>query len=256
MRILPPNPLLQRRRGLSFLAKGSAIAACAAIACGCAKFPAGGETLNTHLIFRMKVAGHIKNGPTETGSNYIYIVAVNPSLDLNPTTQGPVPVIAPPWGNGFVAGNATHFIRYDYVQPFPYSVYKFANQDMIAYGLTGTPVATVNPGPEGDTLQFEVDLSQITPTGLQPADLQSVQVNFLTMDRIPQGNDTGSKIWDGLGDSRNVSTVSFWVTIPLNTSRIYSNADLTPPEQEPSGDLSPNDPDLDIIDWSVEVRRP
>jgi hypothetical protein len=231
------------------------LAALAVLPVACAKFPANGETQNTHLIFRMEVAGHIKNGPWETGANYIYMVAVYPSVDLFPTQQGPIPVIAPPWGNGFVAGNATHFIQYDFVQPYPYTVYKFANPDMLAWGITGPPLIVVTPDQNSTFIQFEIDLSQITPDGVQPADLQSVLVNFLTMDKVPQGNQTTTKLWDALGDGRTPDGINQFVRIPLTTSRTYlGSRDF--PDLEPEGDVQTGDPDLDIVDWSVEVRRP
>lgn len=252
MRILPPNSLLQRRSGLNLFA----LAGCALTLSSCAKFPAGGGGQNTHLRFHMEVAGHIKNGPTEL-VNYIYMVAINPSTDPSPITQGPVPVIAFPWGNGFVAGNATHFIRYDFAQASPYSIWRFATPDLLAYGNTGSPVIVVPVAENGNTIEFEVDMSQILPNGVtDPSTLQSIQVNFLTMDRAPRDNDPGPKIWDALGDARNPSTISFWVNIPLNVSRRYQNSDLSGFEQEPSGDVSPNDPDLDIVNWWVDVIRP
>jgi hypothetical protein len=101
-------------------------------------------------------------------------------------------------------------------------------------------------------LQFEIDLSQITPQGGDPALLQSVQVNFLTMNRRPQGNDTGQKIWDALGDGRTPNGVNEFVRIPLTTSRVWTNTDI---DIEPPTSDCP-DPDLDIVNWSVEVRRP
>lgn len=220
---------------------------------GCAKFPVGGGAQNTHLIFTMRVAGHIRNGtlPGEP-TPYIYMVAVNPSTDLFPTVQGPVPVISAPWGNGMVAGNATHFIRYLLAQPYPYTVYQFTTPDLLQYGATGTPVNTLDPGQNGSVLQFEIDLSQITPNGVDPATLQSVQVNFLTMDRIPQGGDPNGKFWDALGDGHDPNSVNDYVRIPLTSSAIYNNQSFQ--DLEVPGDTP--DPNLDIIDWSVEVRKP
>ncbi len=218
---------------------------------GCAKFPGTTAAQNTRLIFTMTVAGRIKNAQ-DTPVSYVYIVAVNPSLDANPTETGPEPVVAPPWGNGFVAGHATHFVRYDIGQSPHYLVYKFTNPDMTAWGATGSPVLSTEPGPQGATLQFEIDLSQIAPNGVNPQDLQSVQVNFLTMDRVPQGNDSGQKFWDALGNGFDPNSVNDYVRIPLNVSRTYTNADFQ--NLEPANDVP--DPDLDIVAWSVEVRKP
>lgn len=218
---------------------------------GCAKFPVGPSTQNVHLIFKMTVAGHIKDGSQAGESPYIYMVAVNPSVQLFPTATGPLPVVTPPWGNGFVAGNATHFIQYALGQLGAYTVYVFTTPDLQQFGPTGVPISSTSPG-GGRTIEFEIDLSQITPTGVVTADIQSVQVNFLTMNRRPQGSDTGAKLWDALGDGHDPNSVNDYVRIPLTSSRIWTNTDFS--DVEVTGDVP--DPDLDITDWSVEVRRP
>lgn len=254
MRILPSNPVLQRRRGLACVraAFKLLLLSLALVSTSCARFPAVGGGQNVHLVFTMTVAGHIQDGSENGEAPYIYMVAVNPSTDLFPTVTGPQPVIAPPWGNGFVAGNATHFIQYWLAQAAPYSVYKFTAPDLLQYGITGVPVSTSGPGPNGATIQFEIDISQITPTGVDPTTLQSVQVNFLTMDRAPTGSYSGQKFWDALGNSQDPNSVNDYVRIPLTSSRVYSNADFQ--DLEPGNDC-PN-PNLDIVNWSVEVRRP
>lgn len=246
MRILPPNSVFLGRRILRAILG----AALALVALGCAKFPAGGSTQNVHLIFTMTVAGHIRDG-TQAGETtpYIYMVAVNPSTDLFPTVVGPEPVVAQPWGNGFVAGNATHFIQYGLSQLSPYTVYQFITPDLLSYAPNGVPI---NTSTTTTTLQFEIDMSQITPTGGDPSLFQSVQVNFLTMDRAPTGSYSGSKFWDALGDGHDPNSVNDYVRIPLTSSRTYTNADFN--DLEPQGDTV--DPNLDIISWSVEVRRP
>jgi hypothetical protein len=232
--------------------RGLASLGCILAAASCAKFPANGSTQNIHLIFKMTVAGHIKDGSVQGESPYIYIIAVNPSTDLFPTVSGPKPVVAQPWGNGFVAGGATHFIQYALGQVGPYTVYEFTTPALDQFAATGVPINTVSPGPNGTTLEFEIDLSQITPNGTLTSDLQSVLVNFLTMNRRPQGGDTGQKLWDALGDGHDPNTVNDYVRIPLTSSRIFTNSDFQ--DLEVPGDVP--DPDLDIVNWSVEVRRP
>ena len=116
----------------------------------CAKFPDtpdAGE--GPRLIFRLKVDGKIRFGTENNvqSSPYIYMVALNPSELDNPTTQGPIPVIAPPWGNGFVAGNATHFIWWDPTQASPFTLYKFTNADLTQWSAVGVPINAVNASP-------------------------------------------------------------------------------------------------------------
>jgi hypothetical protein len=232
---------------------GRAIAVgCAMLALtGCAKFPVTAATQHTRLIFTMTVAGHIRDGSQTAETPYIYLVAVNPSTDLFPTTQGPQPVIAPPWGNGLVAGGVTHFISYSLQQSPHYFIYKFTDPGLSTWGPVGAPLQFDEPNGTA-TIRFEIDTSQIAPSLVNPDTLQSVQVNFLTMNRQPQGNDTGSKFWDALGNGTDPGSVNDYVRIPLTASQTFTNADFQ--DLEPQGDVP--DPDLDIVNWSVEVRKP
>lgn len=216
-----------------------------AVATSCAKFPAGGGgAVGTRLIFSFRLA-------EAPNPNFVYIVALRPSTELSPITQGPIPVIASPWGNGFVAGNATHYVRWDVSKSPDYLVFAFQDPDLLNYFEIGVPVSyhVLNPGER--EIRFELELSQIVPAGIAEQ-YQSIQVNFLTQDVIPQGGSAG-KYWDALGDGRLPSGINQYVTIPLKTAGIYDNArfqDLEPPD-----DVIPNvDPSLDIVDWSVEIR--
>lgn len=214
------------------------------LAGGCAKFPSTGAGPQTkRLVFKMTVAGTLRPG-------YVYIVALRPSNDLNPTTQGPIPVIAPPWGNGFVAGNAKYFVRWDAIQSPQYNLYAFRDAQLNEWFLLGAPVNFVDVPTNGRTLQFEIDLSQIAPTPADALLYKSIQVNFLTMDRVPQGTG-GSKSWDALGNGALPSEINSYVSIPLQNAGVYDNTRFF--NLEPSGDNP--DPDLDIVDWSIEVRN-
>ena len=221
------------------------IAALGLAGLGCAKVPGGGGVAgSTRLVFRMEVAREIRPG-------YIYMVAVRPSTDLNPPEQGPIPVIAPPWGNGFVAGTVTHFVMWADTQSPRYLIYQFRpGTNLIEYFAIGSPINFIDVNPGEKVLRFEMDLTQVAPDVATAATYQSVQLNFLTMDRIPQGT-TGTKNWDALGDSRLPTEVNSPITIPLRTSGIYDNARFQ--NLEVPADVA--DPDLDIVDWSVEVRR-
>lgn len=211
----------------------------------CAKLPdtsSGGS--GTRVAFTLQVAREIR-------PNYIYMVALRPSTDLNPPEQGPIPVIAPPWGNGFVAGTVTHFVMWSNTQSPRYLIYKFRpGTNLIEYFAVGAPVGYIDVNAGERTLRFEIDLSQIAPDAATAATYQSLQVNFLTMDRIPQGAG-GSKSWDALGDGRLPSEINTPITIPLRTSGVYDNTRFL--NLEPSGDTP--DPDLDIDDFVVEVNK-
>lgn len=217
---------------------------------GCAKYPDVPDAASTRLIFTMTVSGAIRTGQ-EVGGNgipYIYMVAMRTSTDAVPTTGGPVPVIAPPWGNGYVAGNSTHFVWWDPTATSDYLLYKFLDIQLNNRIIVGVPVSVENVGVGSRRIRFEILLTQLVDDPLDADLLQSMQVNFLTMDRIPQ---TGTnKEWDALGNNSIPSEINSFIRIPLDINGIYNNQ--TANQLEPQGD-QPN-PDLDISDWSVEVR--
>lgn len=226
----------------------------AVLASGCARTPTGATGAGTRLVFTMKVEGHI-HGSIAGESPFVYIVAMHFSKDSNPTTTGPIPVVSPPWGNGFVAGNCNYFLRWDPASsPSGYLLYRFDPNDLTLtnYSVVGTPIVTQVVPSGGTTIQFSIDLSQLGYSASDLAALKSVQLNYLTMDRVPQGGDTGQKVWDALGDPRTASGVNTWITVPLNVAKGYgprfgSFTGLVSPGVVPS-------PDLDIVDFSVEVQ--
>jgi len=183
------------------------------------------------------------------------MVAINPSLEENPIEQGPIPVIGPPWGNGFVAGQCEYFVWFNPQVSPRYGIYQFADDLLNQYAIVGTPITSENIVEGAQRLRFEFDLSQLFPDPEVAASIKTLQFNFLTMDRIPQ---TGiEKFWDANGDARSglSQDINQPIPIPLRTSAIYDNARAF--IKEPANDVSgANDPDLDIIDWSIEVRLP
>ncbi|MEQ1823915.1 MAG: hypothetical protein ABL949_15515 [Fimbriimonadaceae bacterium] len=211
---------------------------------GCAKIPGTGAGAGgTRLIFKMTVG-------REINPNYIYMVALRPSNDPNPPELGPIPVIAPPWGNGFVAGECTHFVEWANSLPRKYELFSFRDTTLVEYRSIGNPVVFRDVATGDKVIQFELELTQLVSLPADADLLESLQFNFFTMDRIPIGL-SGSKNWDALGDGRLASEINFPITIPLRTSGTYDNARFS--NREPNGDVA--DPDLDIVDWSVEVQR-
>lgn len=213
---------------------------------GCARYPAGGSIGSSkQLIFTLKTAGPIN-------PNYVYIVALTPLTDPNPTTQGPIPVITAPWGNGFVAGGVTHFVRWDPTTSPRYLLYKFTDTGLLNFVTVGAPFLYDDLLSGGNQLRFSLTLSQLLPTGASEGDYATLQVNFLTMDRIPQGSFGGSKVWDALGDSSTVSGANQFINVNLRVAGVYNN--IRYGGLEPTGDTA--DPALDLQDFSVEVRNP
>jgi hypothetical protein len=214
---------------------------------GCAKFPLSGGSDTKRLRFIIRFNSAIN-------PNYVYIVAINDANDETGVQGGPIPVIAPPWGNGFVAGKATHFIVFG---NFPgtgggYLIYKFTDPNLVNYVPIGLPVSYVIPDFDDDTLEFEIDLAQIRPPPADAKDIFALQVNILTMDRVPTDpGDTNPKIWDAFGNSTDPLSINDYITIDVTIDRTYSNADLN---IEPTGDTSL--PPIDIVDFSIQIRSP
>ncbi|MBC8064023.1 MAG: hypothetical protein H7Y17_04285 [Chlorobia bacterium] len=242
--------------------KGVLLALAGLVLAGCAKFPGSGTAgANTQVKFTMTVAGRIK-------PNYIYVVAIRWAKDVSPFDgdRGPVPIIAVPWGNGIVAGRANVFVKWDSAQFPNYKVFEFT--DPIPDGsppVNGTayltnyeeksiPLNTRDIGDNDRTIEFTLDMSQIAQNSGDIPLLRTLQVNFLTMDRVPLANDPGSKFWDGIGDNDSVFGLGNFINVSLDSGTDYSNNGLPQAGIETQGDVP--DPDLDIIDWTIQVNRP
>jgi hypothetical protein len=211
---------------------------------GCAKFPANGAGSSTkRVIFTMTMAQPIN-------TNYVYLVAIHASTDVNPTTQGPIPIISQPWGNGFVAGTVDLFVRWDPLTSPNYQIYRFQDTNLTQYIPVGAPISSTPVNSGSNTISFQLDINQIASSVAQAPLLQSLQVNFLTMDRVPQGSDPGSKTYDALGKTDDLTQINDFVVIPLNRAAIYNNSNFN--NLEPASDTP--DPALDITNWQVEVR--
>ena len=202
---------------------------------GCARTPAGvSAQVKRQLLVQMTVRGTINQN-----DHYFFAIDATGS-----TAQGPVPVIAPPWGNGWGAGSITHYVQVDVLQPSFYGFYQFQTGSLLASTYLGTPLA-FDPIQNTNTIRFTLDLDQIKDSsGALP---NQINVNFINTDRIPlDPNDRSSKLVDALGFQG-----SNYITLNVQSSHLYRNADSVEPES--AGDVA--DPDLDITDWQVEVRN-
>lgn len=209
----------------------------------CARFPdtptAGGVR---RIVVEVEVAGRIR-------PDYHYFVLFNLSNDST-GQSGPVPVVAPPWGNGFAAGAFTHFMRFDNLQPAGgYALYRVQpNTNLSVFQYLGAPRFSEPVGAESSRLRFEIDLTQLIPNPVDAQQMRFIQLNIVATDRIPiDPNDLTPKVVDALGDP--ALGVSQYLNLRIDQNRIVRNADTN---LEPRGDAP--DPDLDIVDWRVEVR--
>lgn len=219
------------------------------ILAGCAKFPGGGTLVDTkRLRFSATVQGSLRTGLEQGGSGlpYVYVVALNLSTEDVPTTTGPIPIVVPS-GNGIVAGEATHFILWNPLSSPQYQIFRFRDQTLTEYFQTGVPIVSTPTNVGDRTLEFEIDLSQLVPAN-EVDNYRSVQVNVLTMNNTNTSG--GGRLWDALGDGRISTEINAPFTFRLNTAQTYTNANQG--NFEPSGDTP--DPDLDLVDWTIEVR--
>jgi hypothetical protein len=207
------------------------------LAAGCARFPQNASPVTgKRLIITLTVAGEID-------PNYHYYVAFDTSGTSAP---GPLPVVAKPWGNGWGTGNITNYVVYDGLQPQGYGVYRIVpGTDLLTKEYVGPPVSWVSPPAGANRLQFTIDLAQLATTAVPVDKIDLVNINFITTDVVPlDPNASVDKHYDALGPVGND-----FITISVKTNQTYSNSQTA--VEGPDDVALPN---LDIIDWSVEVQ--
>lgn len=214
------------------------LAALLVFAAGCARFPSNATPVTgKRLIITMTVAGQID-------PNYHYYVAFDTS---GSPTPGPLPVVGSPWGNGWGTGNITNYVVFDQLQPQGgYGVYRIVpGTNLLGNVYVGPPISSVIPPSGANKLNFTIDLGQLATSELPAADIDLVNINFITTDVIPlDPNFPGPKFYDGLGAQGNN-----FVTISVTTNQTYTNSKSN---VEGAGDVPI--PNLDIVDWTIEVQ--
>lgn len=215
---------------------------------GCARFPDTPSVTGVRrLTVEVQVAGRIR-------PDYSYFVLFNLSNDPD-GREGPLPVVLPPWGNGFAAGAFTHFVRFDQFQPQGgYALYRvLPNSNLQGFEYLGVPLRAEPVGTDTNHLRFEIDLVQFIPDVPTARAMRFIQLNLIATDRVPTDpNDLTPKNWDALGDSR--LGTSQYLSLRIDQNRIFRNSEVGPSVREVEGDV--RDPDLDIVDWRLEVRSP
>jgi hypothetical protein len=234
-------------------------------AAGCARYPENRDTgPGKQILVTLRVRGRVQ--PPDALQPYYYFVLINRTDNL--TDPGPVPVVSTPWGNGFAAPaqagaqGFVGFVRFDRFQPQGYGVYRVAvingqldNPVNNRFEYLGPPDAFA-PIDAGDaTLSFRLDLAR-----LPNPDARYLQFNLLATNNIPFASDDpfAPKLWDALGDG-TTGEINVPVTIDTtqNTVRTNANSGQIEPERDVRERLDGprvDEPNLDIVDWSVEIR--
>jgi len=218
---------------------------------GCAKFPENGGERSKRLSFTITLADEARLGlPGDSrGGAYYYFVCI----DTDPAPgNGPIPVIAAPWGNGYAAGRFDFFVV---IGPFngqpvgQYVVYRVLDpgtQNQVV--AQGAPVRVTTPQLGDRVLQFGLDINQITLPA-QPNPTQ-VQVNILTTNQIPTDPNGSypSRLWEALGNGQ-AGELNRFITLDLLQDVTYDNAYFG--NLEPTGDVA--DPTLDVTNFVIQI---
>ena len=238
---------------------------------GCAKSPSNGSSSpvsGPQLQISMTVNGTLNPA-------YYYYVLFNVNNAPGPggsSITGPVPVVFPPYGNGFAAGAFTNYVEYHGSQP--------GGTNFGYYGITSdllTPVSLgqsrlINPQANGQTLSFQLPLAYL---GNVTADnINDIEINFVATNIVPLPTDTlyPNKAFDALYQTNQLGNNSKFLTLIVRTpggavqSAIYQNSTLN---IEPTGDVAVSDGNgnpqsavgvtgvdtnaLDISDFSIKL---
>jgi hypothetical protein len=209
---------------------------------GCARSPGDGGAQPTHqLIVQLTVAGRVQ-------PSLFYDVALDVTGDQG---SGPIPIVGPPWGNGFVTGTVTHFVR---IQGTQAQVFQFRpDTNLLEYESLGRPFDfRFQAG--SSTVTVTLDLDTLVPDA---SALTNVNVNMIATDTVPLDPQfPGPKLVDGFGSAGNR-----FLTIPVFATRVFTNRDFTVPLEPPNDVIrapsltTADAPDLDIVDWRIEVLR-
>lgn len=206
---------------------------------GCARAPAGGPGAARRLVIEMRVAGVIN-------PDYFYYVAIDNDGDPN---DGPQAVVGPPWGNGWGAGAITHYVQFDTSLPQGgYGLFRIPDAGLLGKVYLGPPVNFITPGPSGNTLRFTLDLDDLViPPQTDGNQIQTLEINFIATDVVPTDPSfVGPRQWDALGDGSS----NAFLRLNVTPGQFISNGTEG---LEPDGDVF--HPDLDIVDWSIEVQQ-
>jgi hypothetical protein len=202
---------------------------------GCAHTPPGATQQGLRqMIVQFTVRGRID-------LNKHYFIALDLTGD---TSQGPIPVVQRPWGNGWGAGRITHYVQMDAAQPGYAGIYKFRpDSSLLAADYLGRPLAVSIPA-GGNTVEVALDLDLLQ--GAIPV-TQQLNLNLISTDIIPiDPAFPGPKLVDALGPGAG----NGFITLNTQSSRIYRNSDSLEPEGADNADI-----DLDLVDWQIEVRN-
>lgn len=237
---------------------------------GCARAPQTAEAgVRLNVTIRM-------NGPVNDFYHYFFLIRNGG----DPSGQnGPIPVIFPPYLNGFATGQNsasagfTDFVEYSRGQRQPtssgYGLYHLpggisGDPNRNVFAARGEPEYTQSPA-GGNILRFELDLSRLRPDQGEPDPNNGqlpryLQVNIIATTTTPTSPTTPDpdKYVDAMGDQTLGSgTFNTFLTIDTSMNRFYeSSSSAGYASYEPLNDVYPStrDPAVDIAYWSIRIQ--
>jgi len=213
---------------------------------GCAKFPDTPPTVGRQLVLTLKVRGVIEPvDPIDPGVRRHYFVAID--NDNDPDTGPWAAIYYPYGGNGWVTSERasesvglTSYIQYDAANPDGY-IYGIRPGSYFLNVTSPQPPIRTDLLEGGSTLRFIVDFSQIA-TAAVPADkIKQLDINFITTNALPRGEEVPGREWDALGPSGQN-----YVPVDTTIDRKIEGDNADGPDV--------SDPNLDIVYWSIEVQ--
>lgn len=265
------QPLTRRQ----LLRRGAVGALTGLVLAGCAKAPSSGSTSpvsGPQLFVTMTVRGTIN--PT-----YYYYVLFNVNNAPGPGgtgATGPVPVVAPPYGNGFAAGAFTTYVQYHGTNGGTGFGYYAISPDLLTPIYIGSSGPLVTSQAVGNTLSFQLPLAQLVPpnSALTVDQITQIEINFVSTNIVPAiGDNPTDKYFDSLGPPESSGTFVNLIVRPTGVGggvqqilRQNSDTGIESQEQDvaQAGNGSPQRVsgtingvtinDLDIIDWSLRLN--
>jgi hypothetical protein len=213
-------------------AAGLLLAALLMFPASCAKSPPGTSNgVGTQIVVTVRVAGEIR-------PDYFYSVLFN----INNTAgqgglTGPVPVVAPPYYNGFAVGAFDDYVEYNGSLPNNgYELFSILSDLQTPVPL-GKPISVTAVPDSGNTIQFSIALSQLATTAIPVGNIQNLEINIIATNVVPVASDTPvSKNFDALGNPFTGGVNDFITITNLTTPATYDNAGSATPEA--AGDVA------------------
>ena len=162
---------------------------------GCAKAPSGGITSPTsgpQLLITMTVAGIIN-------AAYYYFVLFNVNMTPNANNSGatgPVPVVAPPYVNGFAAGAFTNYVEYNQSVPggTGFGFYTIDPMPCASPNYIGSSGYLVSSLVSGNTLSFQLPLGFLATSAVTADQIQTCKSISSRPTSRPVSNNFGTQM--------------------------------------------------------------